>query len=279
MTEYYYELLRLCGFEDDEIKKEKTRIEKTFQKLGLVPEDMRRAESWVRQTQDIELLGVRKLLGAWLKELIDLVLSREEGKKILYYGFPTIAGPGAAVKAAGGDEIYCGCPDVILCHTLGQIFNKLTPVLEAGEQNGLPPGHGLCSLQQIRCGALAMGIIPVPDLVTCSSYYCDTGSKSDELLHETYGHKAVYIDGSMDSGWGVYPFYLPKRVEFLGAELNKLFAAINENLGLKVTQAEWDEAMSITRDFFKAVARLTRLMMADPMPVSAVANKASGMYA
>ena len=125
MAEYYDELLKLCGFEDEEINQESPRIKKAFQKVGIGPEDMKPAEGWVRQNHDVDLMGVRKLLGAWLKELIDLVLAKEEGKKVVYYGFPTISGPGMAIAAAS-DEIYCACPDVVLCHTMGQIFNKLT---------------------------------------------------------------------------------------------------------------------------------------------------------
>ena len=273
MANYYDALLKLCGFEDDEIKREKSRIDRAFRKLELGPEDMKKAERWVSENHDVELLGVRKLLRAWLMELIDLELAREEGKKIVYYGYPSIPGPGMAIKAAAdlaGADIYCGCPDVVLCHTLGQIFNKLSPVLEAGEQNGLPPGHGLCALQQIRNGGLAKGIISVPDLVTGSSYYCDMGSKADELLHERYGHRAIYVDGSMDSRWGEYPDYQPERVEFLGAQLNKLFATVSEVLGVEVNTQAWDKSMDTSRALYSALGRLTRLMTADPVPVSYV---------
>ncbi|MCK4784308.1 MAG: 2-hydroxyacyl-CoA dehydratase [Desulfobacteraceae bacterium] len=270
MGNYYDGLLLLCGFSDEDIIAEETRIEKTFNRLNLGPDDMQKAESWVKQHHDVDLLGVRKLLGAWLKELVDLVLSKDEGKKVVYYGYPTIQGPGMAIKAAALDEIYCACPDVVLCHTLGQIFNKLNPILEAGEENGLPPGHGLCSLQQIRVGALAKGIIPIPDLVLTSSYYCDMGSKTDELLHEIYGHPAIYIDGSMDSRWGEYPDYTPQRVEFLGAQLNKLFRAVNHTFGIEVDHAAWEKAMSTSRHLFHALGQLTRLMMADPIPLSSV---------
>ncbi len=268
MGNYYNELLKLCGFEDEEINKEKLRIDKAFEKLALVPEDMKTAESWVRQNHDVELMGVRKLLGAWLKELIDLVLAKDEGKKVVYYGFPSIQGPGMMIKAADPEGIYCACPDVILCFTLGQIFNKLTPILEAGEENGLPPGHGMCSLQQIRIGGLDKGIIPVPDLVTGSSYYCDMGSKADELLHEKYGHRAIYVDGSMDSRWGEYPDYSPQRVEFLGSELNKLFDEVTQILGVEVTSDAWDKAMTVSRELYTGIGQLDELMMADPMPVS-----------
>ena len=40
-----------------------------------------------------------------------------------------------------------------------------------------------------------MGIIPVADTVLTSSYYCDIGSKTDELLHE------IYVAISPVCGW------------------------------------------------------------------------------
>jgi len=270
MAEYYDTLLELCGFEDGEIDSERPRIEKVFQRLELGPADMERAESWTRQNHDVELLGVRKILRLWLKELIDLVLAREEGKKLVYYGFPTIPGPAATIAAAS-DEVYCTCPDVVLCHTLGQIFNKLGPVLEAGEENGLPPGHGLCSLQQVRVGGMAKGIIPVPDLVLTSSYFCDMGSKTDELLHERYGHAAVYVDGSMDSRWGEFPEYLPERVEFLGGQLEKVFEGVREVLGVEITEKARSEGASRNRDLMGALRELVALMdEGDPQPISVV---------
>lgn len=270
MADYYDELLRICAFETEEIDRERPRIEQAFQKLDLGHEDIRRAEGWVRQNHDIELLGVRKLLGIWLKELIDLVLAKDEGKKVVYYGFPTIAGPAAAIAAAS-DEIYCVCPDAVLCYTMGQIFNKLTPILEAGEENGLPPGHGLCSLQQIRVGGLAKGIIPVPDLVLTSSYYCDMGSKTDELLHERYGHPAVYADGSMDSGWGEFPNFLPERVDFLGEQLEKVLSKAREVLGVEITKEARYEGASRSRELFGALRELVGLIKsAEAPPLSIV---------
>ena len=269
MAEYYDELLELCGFETEEINRERTRIEKVFQRLELRPEDMESAESWVRQNHDIELRGVRKILAIWLKELFDLVLARDEDKKIVYFGFPTIAGPGMTIAAAS-DNVYCACPDAVLCHTLGQIFNKLTPILEAGEQNGLPPGHGLCTLQAIRVGGMAKGIIPVPDMVITSSYYCDMGSKTDELLHERYGHPAVYVDGSMDSKWGEFPGFQPERVEYWGGQLNKLITMAKEILGLDLTPEIWDKAMSSNKEIRSQVRKLSESMKADPQPISLV---------
>jgi hypothetical protein len=250
MTAYYNTLLKLCDFEDEEIQRERSRIEEAFQRLELEPRDMDPAMQWVRQNHDVELAGVRRLLGLWLRELVDLVLAKDEGKKLVYYGFPTITGPAMAIAAAS-ENIYCVCPDAVLCYSMGQIFNKLAPIVEAGEANGLPPGHGLCSLQQIRVGGLVKGIIPMPDLVLTSSYYCDMGSKSDELLHEIYGHSTVYVDGSIDTRWGEFPHYLPEGVKLLGGQLDKVFPKIRDVLGVEVTNEILSESAARKNEVFK----------------------------
>ncbi|MFH1481321.1 MAG: hypothetical protein ABIG67_08630, partial [Pseudomonadota bacterium] len=132
MEDRAQELLTLCGFEENELAGEQKRLTAALEKLDLGPEDMEAAVSRVRTHFDIGLMGVRKLLGIWLKELFDVVLAREEGRKLVYYGYPPLQATGMAVKAAVKDDIWVGCPEMVLCHTLGQIFDKLTPILEAG---------------------------------------------------------------------------------------------------------------------------------------------------
>jgi len=86
----YSELFKLCGFEPEEIERERPRIDRAFQKLEIGPKDIARGEERLRKYFDVELLGVRKLMGIWLKILIDLVLAREEGKKLIYPSFPPL---------------------------------------------------------------------------------------------------------------------------------------------------------------------------------------------
>jgi benzoyl-CoA reductase/2-hydroxyglutaryl-CoA dehydratase subunit BcrC/BadD/HgdB len=143
--------------------------------------------------------------------------------------------------------------------------------LEAGEKSGLPPGHALCTLQTIRVGGLALGIIPVPDLVLTSSYYCDMGSKTDELLHHRYGHQAIYIDGCMDSLWGEFPHYDEERVLFLGNNLNAAFEKAGEILGTQVAWKHLEQAGAIGMEYLGLLGQLTELMKADPLPVSGTA--------
>ena len=270
MAGYYDRLLKVCGFEDDEIDTDRPRIERVLQKLELGPDDMTSAENWLKEIHGEALKGLRKVLSIWLKELFDLVLAKNEGKKLVYYGFPTITGPAMAI-AASSAEVLCACPDVILTNTLGQIFNKLTPVLEAGEENGLPPGHALCSLQKIRVGGMAKGFIPVPDMVLTSSYYCDMGSKTDELLREKYGHRAIYVDGCMDSRWGEFPDFSPERVAYLGTRIDNALDRVKEILGVEVTEQARHEGASRNRDVIQALSQLIELQKsADPQPISIV---------
>jgi benzoyl-CoA reductase/2-hydroxyglutaryl-CoA dehydratase subunit BcrC/BadD/HgdB len=270
MPHPYGELLKLCGFGEDDIQKQKSRLDQVFDRCKLGPRDFAVAEKWVRENHEVGLAGVRKILGLWLMEFVDLVLAKEDGKKIVYFGFPTITGPAMAIGTAS-DEVLVTCPDVVLCYSLGQIFNKLGPILEAGEENGLPPGHGLCSLQQIRVGALAKGVIPAPDMVLTSSYYCDMGSKTDELLHEVYGHPAVYVDGSMDSRWGDFPDFSGERIEYLGSQLEKIFEKAEEHLGVRVTKEALAESAARRSKIFRDLNELVELLKgADPQPISIV---------
>jgi hypothetical protein len=267
MADYYDDLLKLCGFEDEEIEEERHRIEKTFERLGIGPEDMETADQWVRQNHDVTLTGVKKLLGAWLKELIDLVLAKDDGKKIVYFGFPAILGPGLMLSTSS-ENVFVSAPDMVLDHTMGQIFNKLTPILEAGEANGLPPGHALCSLWQAKIGGVAMGIIPIPDLALASSYFCDMGSKADDLVTAQFGVPIAYIDGVMDSAWGEYPEYLPERVHYLGAQINQALKKAEKVLDIKIAPDAWERSQKDSRAFVNNLLRLLDLMRADPVPVS-----------
>lgn len=270
MAAYYDSLLRLCGFDEKEINSERARIEDAFLRIGLKADDMAVAEEWLKENHDMTLNGVRKVMRLWLKELIDMVLAREDGKTILFYGFPTISGPAAAISSSS-DKIYCLCPDAILAFTMGHIFKKTSVIIEAAEKNGLPQGHGFCSLQQTRVGGLAKGIIPVPDMVLTSSYYCDMGSKTDELLHEKYGHPAVYVDGSMDSRWGEFPGYDPERVRFLGGEIDRALDKVRDILGIEVTEEARREGAFRNKSIAKELNELVILMKdADPQPISAL---------
>ena len=136
----YSKLLEMCGFDPQEITKEKDRIEKTFKILGMGEKEFAAAEKRVKQLYSIELPCVRMMLKVWIKELIALVMAREEKEKIVYAIMPSPAESYLAAMLAS-DKLYVGYPDYVFQIGLGAIFGNLTPLLEAAEKNGLPPGE------------------------------------------------------------------------------------------------------------------------------------------
>ena len=275
MPTYYDELLTLCGFEEEEITRQRHRIETMFKTLELGPKDMDRAVARVRKRFDIRLEGIRKALGVWLKELLDLVLAREEGKKIIYYGFPPFQYIGLAMKSAAksGDDFWIGCPEMILCQTLGQIFDKLNPLLEEGEGLGLPPGNAMCSLLQIKSGALTKNMIPLPDLTIATSYFCDMGSKADELMQYRYGYPVLYVDSCLDGPWGEWPDYDPERVHYLGKQLNSMFQTLKDMFGLEINETVWNNSRPLAGRLYAGFNELNKLLAADPVPLGVADNE------
>ncbi len=267
---YYNDLLKLCAFDESEILSQKDRLERTFQILGLGPADFEKAEARVNESFDIELMGIRKVLGIWLKELFDAVLAREEGKKIIYFGYPPFQYTGSVIKTAAGskNDFYVGCPEIVICQTLGQIFDKLIPLLEAGETAGLPPGHAMCSLLQIKLGAIEKGFIPVPDLSIATSYFCDMGPKAEELMQNRYGYPVEYVDGSLDSPWGAWPDYDRETVYYLGGQVNRLFGTLKDKFGLEINEKVWEKAGLVCGKLYMSINELGKYLTADPVPLS-----------
>ena len=62
------ELLSLCGFDQAESAALLPRVQQVFTRVGLTAEDVRVAKSRITTYYDLELRGVRKLLGLFLKD-------------------------------------------------------------------------------------------------------------------------------------------------------------------------------------------------------------------
>jgi hypothetical protein len=265
---YYADLLKLCGWERDQIKREASRLDEAFGILGLGPEEMKTADGRVRDGYDIDLMGVRKALGVWIGGLVDVVLSKKEGKKIVYYSFPPLGGLGGRISAIGKGEILCVCPEFILDIALGAIFDRIDPIMETGEDKALPHGAALCAMNKIRVGAIEKGIIPVPDLLLASSFYCDQGGQTDEWLREVYGIPWVVLDNVMDSAWDEFPTLNPERLSYMAAEIENAWTEAAEILGQKPDEEDWGEYAELYSRFVAGIAETNSAMRADPPPVS-----------
>ena len=265
----YTELLTLCGFEPAEIEKERPRIDKAFQKMGIGEEDIRRGESRIEEYFDVELEGVRKLLGVWMKELVSIALAREENRKVIMSEWP---GPhtGFLAKAVYAvEDVYFGTPGMVFTIVLGGIFDKLNPLFEAGEGLGQAPGSAHCGLFQMQVGAIEKGLMPVPDLIVAPGCVCDAGAEAGELIHELYGIPVVYIDACLDWQWGEYPQVGTRQVKYISGKLAKVRRRIEDVIGYEIPEEGLTRGLASVGQTARLIQILAKLMAkADPQPIS-----------
>ncbi|MBN2239484.1 MAG: 2-hydroxyacyl-CoA dehydratase [Dehalococcoidales bacterium] len=262
------EFLDLCGFEPEDAEKEIPRVEKAFEILGIKDEDIERAKAKINRYVDIELLGMRKVLGLWIKELVDMVLAKEEGKKVIYVSYPPIQQIVAAL-ALTSDDIYCASPDIVLSNTLNLIFDMINPVLETAEQNGLAPGTAFCSYLQTRLGAIVKGIIPEPDLLIPSCFLCDLTPACDQLISDIYGTPVAYIDNLIDEKGEGWPYEInPRKITYFSTEMSNAIDMYCRISGHRLPEKEVTDAVGVTEKLFFVALEMQQLREHDPLPLS-----------
>jgi hypothetical protein len=263
------DFLGLCGFEEKAISENKDRINRAFEIAGISGEDLERGEQRIREFFDIDLQGVRRVLGMWLKEFVDVVLAKEEKKTVVYLSYPTLPEVAGALARIPG--VYVAAPELIVDVIMGQIFDKLRPILEMAERRGLPGGFAYCSVLQARIGAIESGIIPVPDITLVSSFLCDEAPKVDEvLLHERHGVPVAFIDGSIDDDWRQWPLVAPQRLAYFERSLKDALHMFEEISGHSVTEEMLVRGTEEYLDNLRSTVGLNDLLAADPIPMSSI---------
>ena len=276
----YTDLLKMCGLSDAEIEKNRTRIDTTFRKLELGSKDIRLAEKRLPEQMDMTLAGVRKCMRLWFLELFDLVMAKEEGRKLIYFTAPDVPFEAMeAVRAAAvlnGKDVYVGDPAFLEATVMGIVFDRHDAIVEHGEL-ALPPGNGHCLMSQSKAGGLAKGYIPLPDLEVVGGYYCDQVPEAEDLLAELYGFKTVYLDSCFDADWEQWPDVEPRRVEYLKDRYMRCFAAAEEVIGEKITDEIITQGRKRHMQALIPYIEIRDLLAMDPPPMS-VANVVPFFY-
>jgi len=172
------ELLELCAYSPEEMGKELPRVKKAFENLGVTSEDVEMSKGRIKDFFEVDLLGVRKIVGVYLRELVSLALAREENDKVIYTALPNLTGDLlAGAMAKEGAFVYAGIPDLILMLALQVFFNKNIKHYEAAERHALVAGAAHCGCKQTHLGALLCNTIPKPDLHVAYAIYCDEAPK------------------------------------------------------------------------------------------------------
>lgn len=269
--------LELMGFEGEEqINAIMPDWEYTVNALSLTDEDLKfSVETWIPSKWDIQYRGVRLLLGAWLRELIEIVktpLYKAQGKTIIYGILPAVLTPYAAFKRAGGDNVHVSFPDLVLVKLLNGFFDKADFILEKAEQLGFNYGCRHCPLNKTRLGAFASGIIAAPDVIWSWGFNCDEGPKTDE-----------FIQCLIDEKWECVASRIPhdtyfgekddeeERIRYLSKVIKKDIEKMSELTGIYPTEDDFKGALMDSGMYLFKLGQLGQLVCtADPIPLGGV---------
>jgi benzoyl-CoA reductase/2-hydroxyglutaryl-CoA dehydratase subunit BcrC/BadD/HgdB len=265
------ELLKLCGFEDGEIKTELPRVAAVFDRFGITTEDIERGKQRLNKYYDMELPGVRRAVGLCVKDLADMVLAREEGKRKIIYGFmaPGFETLGSAFLSESA-EVYVANLSPTLQFVIGCIFDKIVPILEAAERQWLKAGKiAHCANVKTLVGLINLGLISKPDLLVTSGQLCDTAPKTIDLIQELYGIPTYYYDACQDREFRDYPD--DRRMMALAAKsLRRVALKVQEVVGFEITDDMLGETIDARGGLATAMKNIHSLMeSSDPLPLSA----------
>jgi hypothetical protein len=266
------ELLKLLDFTEDEIARETPRFEKAFEICTIDDTDIERAIERLNTYFDMSSEGVRGIVATFLLAFNGYVLAREDGaEKIVYGEWPLPVQIMLAAKAAAPPNVLVGAPTQVLNVVLGQFFDKVTPLTEAGERMGQAAGNAHCALYQTFAGALELGILPKPDLLLSEGFFCEPPGAAMELLHTLYGIPVVHLDGNVDSPWGHWPKPWERQVKYLGHQIERMLAEIERIIGFKITEEDKRQGNRLNALLFYNHQKATQLVaQADPQPISHV---------
>jgi hypothetical protein len=263
------ELLSLCGFDEAESAALLPRVQQVFSLVGLTAEDVRGAKSRMTTYYDMELRGVRKLLGLFLKDFCNIVLMRDDGRQRIVHACML---PGMDLL---GSAIMDNCADVGLISpnttfmvVLGCMFGRYEPILEAAERRWLRAGAvAHCGMVKSRVGLITLGLIPKPDLTITSGYVCETSPKVNELLEEEYGIPSVFVDTCEDRELREYPD-AARATLFAAKSMRAAGVRIEQETGFQITDDILWNVLDGRVAFDQAVGRLNHIVRSsDPVPL------------
>jgi benzoyl-CoA reductase/2-hydroxyglutaryl-CoA dehydratase subunit BcrC/BadD/HgdB len=262
-------LLSLCGYEFNEMEMELPRVLKVFTKLGITNEDIEVGKKRLTTYFDIELKGVRKLFGVFVRELVNITLAKEEGKKKIIHGCmaPSFEILGSALRSNSKD-VFVLVPNPPFMVVLGFIFDKFVPLLEAAEKQWMKSGLvSHCAMVKTRVGLFALNLIPRPDLLVTSGSLCETSPKTNDLLHELYDIPTHCYDTVQDRELWEYPDS-SRAIRLSAKGIRRMVQRVREEVGSEITDDMLWEVLRAKAGFAAAVDKLHNLIRSsDPVPI------------
>ena len=266
------DFLTLCGFEAAEAESELPRIKRAFTKLGIAPEDIERGKQRLTTYFDMELKGVRKLLRLALRDLVNSVLAREDGKKKVLFGFMA---PGfelvSSILVSQSHEVHAAHQSWSALLMMGSVFGKMVPVLEAAEHKWLKAGTvAHCNNVKSILGLFTLDMLPKPDLLVTTGFSCETAPKTINLLDELYDIPGFCYDTCQDRSFKDYEVDSERTIGLVVKSTRKLVERVQEIVGFELTDDMFQEMLDARAELDNAVGALRHLIEnSDPLAISA----------
>lgn len=273
MRDINRELLQLAGFEGEGLEAFLPRWLETTKALNLTDDKVAYAvDTYIPQNWDVKYLGVRKMIGAYLRECAEICHTpkyKEEGVKIVYGILPAIANYYYAVKEAGGDKVFIGFPDLILVNVLNSFFHAAGPFLDKAEEAGFTYGCRHCPLNKMRLAAYIENVIAAPDIIWSWGFNCDEGPKTDEMIQALTGKEWKYhvSRAPHDSCLNELEELIEPRLKFMSEQMKLGVKAISEATGMEITVEHVAAANAKMRGYSFKVGALTQLAATADPPV------------
>lgn len=268
--------LDYAGFNEQEAQEILPEWLEATERLGLTDENVRYAvEEFLPECWDLQYLGVRKMIGAMVHELIDLTQTpkmKAEGKKILYGILPALLSPYTALKYAGGDDIYVAFPDFMLITGLNSIFRAAAPILDLAEEANFTYGCRHCPLNKARYAGFMSGIIPAPDVVWSFGFVCDEGPHTDQMIQCALGEEWKYVVSRYphDSYFGEKDEENVERIKYIAGVLKHDMEEVCGILGIAPSPEDMQRAIDDSNRVMGKVAQINMMVsLNDPAPLRA----------
>jgi benzoyl-CoA reductase/2-hydroxyglutaryl-CoA dehydratase subunit BcrC/BadD/HgdB len=262
------DLLWMCGYEPEELERELPRVRKAFARLGITDDDVARGKERISKFYDMDLKGVRRLLGLFVKELVNITLARDEGRdKIIHTcmasGFEAVS---SAIVTFSKD-VFVAVPNPPFMVVFGVMFGKFIPILEAAEDLWLKGGLvAHCAMVKCRVGLISLGLVPRPDVMVTSGFLCDTSAKTNDLLGELYGTPMIYFDTCQDREAWEQPD-ADRPVLLAAKSMRKASEDLGKLVGFQVQDDMVWEVLRARAKYGASVEKLRNLVReSDPVP-------------
>lgn len=264
-------LLRTLKYSEQEIEREKDRVEEALKRFKIIKdEDIERAQS--NLARYLTTNAAYRAYGIALERFTDMMLAKEEGKKLIYLiheEFPQIIM--TFYHTVGKEKLCIEIPETLIWLLFSQAcFDKLPQILEYGEKYGMDVTAAHCPVDKMAFGAVGEGLIPKPDFITSGGVFCDQGPKQCEVMGESFDIPYFIItDSARDEPWGLFPDIDEDNAVYLGESMERHFVTLARELGTELTREGFRKGRVEVAKVWAPMQDVHNLLMeADPKPTS-----------